>query len=74
VLKVGGICSIVVGTNNNQLSSIFQVEPEEVAGLHETLIEAGSKRGLKLVREIERQITGMANTMRSEFIVMLQKG
>jgi hypothetical protein len=74
VLKFGGICSVVVGTNNNQLSSIFQVEPEEVTGIHETLIEGGSKHGLRLVRKIERQITGMANTMRSEFIVMLQKG
>jgi len=74
VLRAGAICSIVVGTNNNQLSTILQVEPEEVTGIHETLIETGGKHGLRLVRKIERQITGMANTMRSEFIVMLQKG
>ena len=73
VLKPGKICSIVVGTNNNQLSKILSVDPEEVPGIDETLAEIGQAHGMGLVRRIERQITGMANTMRSEFIVMLQK-
>jgi hypothetical protein len=73
VLKPGKVCSIVVGTNNNQLSKIFNVHPKEVTGIDEILVQAGKKHGMSLVRKIERQITGMANTMRSEFIVMLQK-
>lgn len=73
VLKPGKICSIIVGTNNNQLSKILQVEPEEVTGIDEILTQIAQSHNMKLLRKIERQITGMANTMRSEFIVMLQK-
>ncbi|RLB29584.1 MAG: hypothetical protein DRG87_06845, partial [Deltaproteobacteria bacterium] len=73
VLKPGRVCSIVVGTNNNQLSKIFNVHPKEVTGIDEVLVQAGKKHGMSLVRKIERQITGMANAMRTEFIVMLQK-
>ncbi|MDY7038806.1 MAG: DNA methyltransferase, partial [Thermodesulfobacteriota bacterium] len=73
VLKPGKICSIVVGTNNNQLSKILNVEPGEVTGIDEILSQGGQKHRLSLIRKIERQITGMANTMRTEFIVMLQK-
>ena len=73
VLMPGKICSIVVGTNNNQLSKILRVSPEEVIGLHEIFINIAKANNMDLVRMIERQITGMANTMRSEFILMLQK-
>lgn len=73
VLKPGKICSIVVGTNNNQLSHILKVPREKVKGIDQILVELGRPFGLNLVRRIERQITGMANTMRTEFIVMLQK-
>lgn len=73
VLKPGKMCSIVVGTNNNQLSHILKVRPEEVKGIDEQLIEIAQNHDMNLVRKIERQITGMANTMRIEFIVMLQK-
>jgi SAM-dependent methyltransferase len=73
ILKPGKICSIVVGTNNNQLSKILKVDPEKVKGLHVQFAEMAENRGMSIVRNIERQITGMANTMRTEFIVMLQK-
>lgn len=73
VLKPGKVCSIVVGTNNNQISKILKVSPGEVKGIHEQLTDMGKNHGMRHVRSIERQITGMANTMRSEFIVMLQK-
>ncbi len=73
VLKPGKVCSIVVGTNNNQIGKILKINPEEVKGLHEQLTEMAENHGMSLVRNIERQITGMANTMRAEFIVMLQK-
>ena len=73
VLRPGRICTIVVGTNNNQLSKILKVSPDEVHGIDELLTEIGVQHGLYLVRKFQRQITGMANTMRTEFIVMLQR-
>ncbi len=73
VLRPGRICTIVVGTNNNQLSKILNVPPHDVQGIDELLIGLGGKHRLNLVRKLDRQITGMANTMRTEFIVMLQR-
>jgi hypothetical protein len=73
VLRRGRICLIVVGTNNNQLSKILEVSPDEVKGIDELLVELGKPHGLHLIRKLSRQITGMANTMRTEFIVMLQR-
>jgi len=73
VLRPGRACTIVVGTNNNQLSKILDVPPEEVRGIEEVLTELGDHHGLHLVRKMSRQITGMANTMRNEFILMLQR-
>ncbi len=73
VLKRERFCTIVVGTNNNQLGKILGVKPENVLGIDDILIELGKKHGLFLVRKMNRQITGMANTMRNEFIVILQR-
>lgn len=73
ILRPGRICTIVVGTNNNQLSRILGVEPAEVQGIDELLADVGARNGLKLVRRLERQITGMANTMRTEYILMLRR-
>jgi len=73
LLRPGRICTIVVGTNNNQLSKILEVSPDEVKGIDELLVELGKPHGLHLIRKLSRQITGMANTMRTEFIVMLQR-
>lgn len=73
VLRPGRFCTILVGTNNNQLSRILGVSPGDVQGLDELVVELGTASGLRFVRKLERQITGMANTMRSEFIVMLQR-
>lgn len=73
VLGMGKLCTIVVGTNNNQLSRILEVPPEQVKGIPEILAELGESVGLSLVRKIERQITGMANTMRTESILLLQR-
>lgn len=71
--KAGKICSIVVGTNNNQIGNLLGIAPEEVRGIDDLLIEFAGDSGLKLVRRIERQIVGMANTMRTEYILMLAK-
>lgn len=73
VLRPGRICTVVVGTNSNQLGSILGVSPSAVQGIDELVEELGRSCGLELVRKIGRQITGMANTMRTEFIVMLQR-
>jgi SAM-dependent methyltransferase len=73
VLRPGRICTIVVGTNTNQLSKILEVPADEVKGIDELLLELGKPHGLYLLRKLSRQITGMANTMRTEFIVMLQR-
>lgn len=73
VLRSGRLCTIIVGTNNNQLGKALGVPPEEVKGLHEILVEMGSKSGLNLLKMISRPITGISNTMRLEYIIMLQK-
>jgi len=73
VLKPGKICSIVVGTNRNQLGKILKVDSEEVIGIDEILTNIAQNYGMGSIRKIERQITGMANTMRTEYIVMLEK-
>lgn len=73
VLRPGRLCTILVGTNNNQLSKILGVPPEDVTGIDEILAELGRRHGLHLVRRMSRQITGMANTMRNEFILLLQR-
>ncbi len=72
VLRPGRICTIVVGTNNNQLSKILEVRPDEVQSVDELLEELGERHGFRLARRITRQITGIANTMRNEHILMLQ--
>jgi hypothetical protein len=73
VLRREGLCSIVVGTNNNQLSKILGVSPEEVEGIDQLMVSLAAPLGLRLVRKLSRRIAGIANTMRTEYIVMLQK-
>jgi len=73
VLRAGGICTIVIGTNCNQLSKVLGMAPEAVPGLDELLVEWASRQRLQFVRKLSRQIRGMSNTMRTEHIVFLQK-
>jgi hypothetical protein len=51
----------------------LDLPPEDVPGIDQLMVELAAGHGLTLLRKISRQITGMATTMRSEFIVMLQK-
>jgi hypothetical protein len=74
VLKPGRLCTVVVGTNNNQLSKILGVPPEKVTGIDEMISDWAEGHGLRRVRKLHRQIRGMSNTMRTEYIVFLQKG
>ncbi len=73
VLRPGRFCTIIIGTNDNQLRKILKKPTDSIQTLDEIMIEFGSIYGLKLIRKIERQITGMVNTMRTESIVILQK-
>jgi SAM-dependent methyltransferase len=73
VLRPGRVCTVVVGTNNNQLSKALGVAPDAVPGTDELLAELATSHGLRPVRKLSRQITGIANTMRSEYILMLQR-
>ena len=73
VLKPSCFCTIIIGTNDNQLSKALGIPKEQVAGLHRILIDLALQHGFSLVRNLARQISGIANTMRSEYIVILQR-
>lgn len=73
VLKYNRFCTVIIGTNDNQLSRALNVNKDEVIGLHQIIVEKGSAHGLSHVRSLRRRITGIANTMRDEYIVILQK-
>lgn len=73
VLRPGRCCAIVIGTNRNQLSKVLDQNPEEVEGLDLQMIRLAKNVGLKLARRFERRIVGLANTMRDEDILLLQK-
>jgi hypothetical protein len=73
VLRPHAFCTIIVGTNNNQLGKAMGISPDEVNGLHEILTDMGSNHGLNQVKVMSRQIIGISNTMRREYILLLQK-
>ena len=47
--------------------------PDAVQGLHEILIDMGAGVGFKPVKVMSRPIIGISNTMRREYILILQK-
>ncbi|MCF8077555.1 MAG: hypothetical protein K9K87_15495 [Desulfotignum sp.] len=73
VLKKNRMCTIIIGTNDSQLSKALNIRKEAVMGLHKIVMDIGKSKGLLPVRSLPRQIIGMANTMRQEYIVILQK-
>ncbi|MBN2060225.1 MAG: hypothetical protein JW882_07395 [Deltaproteobacteria bacterium] len=73
VLRPKKLCTIIIGTNNNQLGKVLGISPEKVQGLHEILIQIGQKHKFKLIKMLSRPIVGISNTMRLEYIVMLQR-
>jgi hypothetical protein len=73
LLKPGRFCTIIIGTNDNQLSKALDVPKEEVTGLHKIIIDLAQPKGFSHVRTLARQISGIANTMRNEYIVILSK-
>jgi len=72
VLRRGGYCVIVIGTNDSQLSKALKLPREEVEGLHQVMTELAERHRLQAVRSIVRPITGMSNTMRREYILFLR--
>jgi SAM-dependent methyltransferase len=73
VLRPGGFCTVIVGTNNNQIGKILGIPAEKVTGIEELISDWASSYGLRRVRKLHRQIRGMSNTMRTEYILFLQK-
>jgi len=72
-LRPGRFCTIVVGTNDNQIGRILGASPSSVAGIDEMLVEMGAKYGFHLALRLGRQVTGIANTMRTEYIILLER-
>jgi len=64
VLKPGKCCVIVIGSNTNQTGGV---------SLEEGLIELGRKIGMPLEFQISREIEGIRNTMRDEFLLFFRK-
>lgn len=73
VLRPGRLCTIIVGTNNNQLGKALGVSPEKVRGLHEILADLGSNHAFELIKMMSRPITGISNAMRREYILMFRR-
>jgi len=73
VLRYGRFCTIVVGTNDNQIGRILGAPPSSVPGIDEMLVEISSRYGFHLALRLGRQVTGIANTMRTEYIIMLER-
>ncbi len=63
-LRPGRFCVIVVGSNTNQTGGV---------SLEAGLIQIGAKVGMPLEFQIMRQIEGIRNTMRDEFLLFFRK-
>jgi hypothetical protein len=73
VLRPGRFCCIVVGSNTNQLEGILGTEDPRLTSIEDRVVECGEKVGLVFVEKIARQITGIRNLMRDEYILLLQR-
>jgi SAM-dependent methyltransferase len=72
VLRPGRCCTIVVGTNDNQIGKILGIPASSVPGIDELLLDMSARYGFRMALRLGRQITGMANTMRTEYILILE--
>lgn len=76
VLKPGTCCTVIVGSNSNQLAKVLGLEPgslETRYGIQERLTAVATERNLPLELKIRRLIVGMANSMREEHILIFRK-
>ena len=72
VLKPSCFCTIVIGTNDNQLSKALRIPKEKVKGLHKIIMGMAANHGFSIIRTLGRQISGISNTMRNEYILFLK--
>lgn len=73
VLKPNRFCIVVIGTNTNQISKALCVSKEEVQGLDDLIRKLGQNTGLEFIKQIDRSINGISNTMRREHIILMRK-
>lgn len=73
VLCPGRFCTVVVGTNDNQIGKILGTSPSMVQGIDEILVSMSTRHKFHLAHRLGRQVTGIANTMRTEYIIILQR-
>jgi hypothetical protein len=73
VLRPGRFCTIIIGTNRNQLGKLMNLSPDSVPGLDELMIDLSGTVGMTLERQMTRQIIGISNTMRNEEILLFKK-
>lgn len=73
VLRPGRQCTVIIGTNNQQLGKLLNQSPHEVQGLDDLTIELAQAVGLSFSRRLSRRIVGLANTMRDEDILVFSK-
>lgn len=73
VLKPDRLCCIVVGSNTNQLEDILGTEDPTLTSVEDRVAECGETVGLRFVGKVARQITGIRNVMRNEYILFLEK-
>ncbi|MGB6836253.1 MAG: hypothetical protein WBF66_00935 [Dehalococcoidia bacterium] len=64
VLRPGRYCVVVVGSNTNQTGGV---------SLERGIVEIGAKIGMPLEFQIMREIEGIRNTMRDEFLLFFRK-
>ncbi|HUS70393.1 MAG TPA: hypothetical protein VM075_06435 [Anaerolineae bacterium] len=64
VLKPGGYCVVVIGSNTNQTGGV---------SLENGIVEISERIGMPLEFQIMRQIEGIRNTMRDEFLLFFRK-
>jgi ubiquinone/menaquinone biosynthesis C-methylase UbiE len=73
VLRPGRQCTVIIGTNNQQLGKLLNQSPHDVQGLDDLTIELAQAAGLSFSRRLSRRIVGLANTMRDEDILVFSK-
>jgi ubiquinone/menaquinone biosynthesis C-methylase UbiE len=64
ILRPGGYCVIIVGSNTNQTGGV---------SLEDGIINIGTKLRMPLNFQIMREIEGIRNTMRDEFLLFFRK-
>lgn len=64
VMRRGACCVIVIGSNSNQTGGIR---------LEEKMIEFAQSHGMPLHKVITREIEGIRNTMREEYVLIFRK-